>query len=73
MRIHGIGIELGEFGYGKLDIGSCEDIEVIERARKSLVHFEIAEFVIFGGRFEFRALFERSRCKFGVRHIVFDK
>ena len=58
MRFRGIGVKLGEFGGGKRDIGSCVDREVIERARKFLVRFEVAERIIGSGRFEFRALFE---------------
>ena len=46
MRSHGIGVRLGEFGYGKSDIGSCEDSEMIERAREFLVHLEVAECII---------------------------
>jgi len=57
----GVGVKLGEFGYGKSDIGSCKDSEMIERACEVLVHLEVAECIIGSGRFEFRALFEGSR------------
>ena len=52
---HRIGVKLGEFGYGKSDIGLCEDCEMIERACEFLIHFDIAEYIIGCGRHEFRA------------------
>ena len=68
-----IGVKLGEFGDGKRDIGSRKDREVIEGARKFLVHLDIAECIVLRCRFEFRAFFEGSRCGLGVRHVVFGK
>ena len=73
MRSRRIGVKLGEFGDGKRDVGSREDSEMIKRACEFLIHLEVAECIIGSGRFEFRALFEGSRCRFGVRHVVFDK
>ena len=73
MRIRRIGVKLGEFGDGKCDIGSCEDREVIERAGEFLIHLEVAERIILRCRMEFCAFFEGSRCRFGVRHVVFGK
>ena len=68
-----IGVKLGEFGDGKRDIGSREDGEMIERAGEFLILLEVAECIILGCQLEFCALFERSRCRFGVRHVVFSK
>ena len=73
VRIRGIGVKLGEFGDGKCDIGSREDREVIEGAGKFLVHFEVAECIVLCCQFELCASFEGSRCRFGVRHVVFGK
>jgi len=58
--LRGIGVKLGEFGDGERDIGSCVDREMIERASKFLVEFEVSEHIILGRGCELGAFLEGS-------------